>query len=377
MTTPFHPFAVEQFLSETEHGVRFNFSESGVHPMSYTDLFAMAQIDTDALFGTLVDYPQVNGFASLRARIAALYADADPEQVMVTVGATEANTLIANTLLQPGQNMVRLSPTYEQLSGNALNRGIEVRTVPLMPEADWAIDQDALQLAVNDKTALIHVVKPKNPTGGVLSQQDRAALVAQAERVGAWIVADEVYIGTERNTDVPTESFWGSTERVIIVNSMSKAYGLPGLRLGWLIAPSNMMEALWRRHEYASISASMMSMKLAEAALAPATRPKLVARARGLIRRGFDTLTDELGVHPGVFTVVPPAASAMSFVKFNLPIGADALSQQLREDKDVLVIPGTKFGWEGYFRLSSALPEPHLREGLDRLNDLVGQILRA
>lgn len=134
--TQFHPFAVEQFLSEMEHGVEFNFSESGVHPMRYEELFALAQIDTAALFETLVDYPQVNGFTSLRQKIAALYPEATPDNILVTVGATEANTLIANSLLQPGDNIVRFRPTYEQLAGNAANLGIEVRNVDMVEAQD-------------------------------------------------------------------------------------------------------------------------------------------------------------------------------------------------------------------------------------------------
>lgn len=291
------------------------------------------------------------------------------------MGATEANTLIAATLLEHGDNVVRFRPTYEQLAGNASNLGFEVRTVDMVESREWAIDVEALEAAVDDSTRIIHVVNPNNPTGRVLSEVDRAALTRVAEQHGAWIVADEVYIGTERGTDEPTASFWGTGERVIVVNSMSKAYGLPGLRLGWLTAPEELIAGFWRRHEYASISATMMSMKLAEHALAPEAREKLTARARGLIRRGFETLVEALSEHSGVFSVVPPEASAMSFVKFDLPVSSGELSARLLAEEDVLVIPGSKFGLERHFRFSSALPDDHLRAGLARFNELVGRIL--
>ena len=376
-TSPFRPFAVEQFLSETEHGVLYNFSESGVHPMSYAELFSLAEIDTDELFKTLVDYPQVNGFEQLRANISAMYPNTSPDHVMVTVGATEANTLVAATLLEPGDNMVHFRPTYAQLPGNAGNLGFETRAVDMIESDNWAIDVDQLNTAVDDKTQIIHVVNPNNPTGRVLSQTDREVIIRVAQEHNAWIVADEVYSGTERNTDEPTASFWNSYERVIAINSMSKAYGLPGLRLGWLVAPETLITKFWRRHEYASIAASMMSMKLAEKALEPHTRAKLTARARQLIRRGFDTLTEALGEHPGIFSVVPPEASAMSFVKFNLPVSSDELSARLLKEQNLLIIPGSKFGIEQHFRFSSALPEAHLRAGLTRLNELVSQLLHG
>jgi aspartate/methionine/tyrosine aminotransferase len=373
----FHPFRVEQFLSELEHGVVYNFSESGVHPLSLQELVDLAQIDMAGLMSTLIDYPQVNGKQSLRDTIAGFYPDASPEGVLITTGATEANTLVVNTLLRSEDNVVCFRPTYEQISGNARNRGNEVRWVDLIEEDGWAIDADGLAAAVDDKTRIIHVVNPNNPTGRVLSDTDRAQIIAAADRVGAWIVADEVYAGTEREGDIETASFWGTYDKVLIVNSMSKAYGLPGLRLGWLVGPEGTISNAWRRHEYASISASMLSMELADHALAEPARSKLKVRARTLIRTGFDILTEELKRHQGVFDVVAPQASAMSFVRFNLPIGSEEFAMRLLREKDVLVIPGARFGVEGHFRFSSALPKDHLREGLWHLNDLTHDILEG
>ncbi|WP_122072441.1 aminotransferase class I/II-fold pyridoxal phosphate-dependent enzyme [Pseudophaeobacter sp. EL27] len=373
----YHTFKVEQYLSELEHGVVYNFSESGVHPMSLQELADMAEIDTDAFMSTLIDYPQVNGKQSLRETIAGFYPGSSPEGVMITTGATEANTLVANTLLKPGDNVVCFRPTYEQISGNAQNNGNEVRWVDLIEANEWGIDAQALAAAVNEKTRIIHVVNPNNPTGCVLTVEDRAQIIAAANRVGAWIVADEVYAGTEREGDVETPSFWGTYDRVLIVNSMSKAYGLPGLRLGWLVGPEEIIEQCWRRHEYASISASMLSMELADHALAEPARSKLKARARKLIRTGFDILTEELGRHQGVFETVAPHASAMSFVHFNLPIGSEEFAARLLREKDLLVIPGARFGVENHFRFSSALPEDHLRKGLNHMNDLTRDIMEG
>ena len=371
----FHPFQVEQFLSELEHGVTFNFSESGVHPMSLQGLVDLADIDMDIFMATMLDYPQVNGTQVLRETISSFYPGASAEGVMITVGATEANTLVANTLLQPGDNIVCFRPTYEQISGNAMNKGNEVRWVDMVEGQGWGVDGRALDNAVDDNTRIIHVVNPNNPTGRVLSESDRDRIVAAAQRVGAWIVADEVYIGTEREGDTETASFWGSYDKVLIVNSMSKAYGLPGLRLGWLVGPENVIHASWRRHEYASIAASMLSMELAAKALAEPARSKLKARARRLIRQGFDVLTQKLAQHEGVYDVVPPQASAMSFVHFELPISSEDLATRLLREQDLLVIPGSRFGVKDHFRFSSALPEDHLREGLNRLNHLTGEIL--
>ncbi len=130
----------------------------------------------------------------------------------------------------------------------------------------------------------------------------------------------------------------------------------------------------WRRHEYATISATMLGNELAKMALSAEVRPRLVERARRLIRVGFDTLLEGLAVHPGVFSVVAPQASAMSFVRYELPIGAADFADRLAKEKSTLVVPGDCFGLEKHFRFSSALPEPYLKEGLSRLNALVEEI---
>ncbi|MCY4356726.1 MAG: aminotransferase class I/II-fold pyridoxal phosphate-dependent enzyme [Gammaproteobacteria bacterium] len=371
----FQPFAVEQFLSENEHAVRYNFSESGVHPLSYHELFNLADINTDELFNQLVDYPQVNGFESLREVIASRYAGATAANVLVTVGASEANALTAATLLEPRDNLVRLLPTYEQLCGDALNLGFEVRNVKLHPGQRWEIDELALCKATDQHTRILHVVNPNNPTGSVLTSSERTMLINCAGQVGAWLVADEVYIGTERDTDQPTPSFWGKSEQVIIINSMSKAYGLPGLRIGWVVAPEVVINKLWRRHEYAVIAASRLSMRLAEHALRSPACDKLNARTRQLVRRGFNILQEQLATHTDVFSVIPPQASAMSFVQFRLPVTSEELAKRLLREEDVLVLPGSRFGMENYFRFSSALEQDHLLEGLSRLNRVVGRIL--
>ena len=160
----FHPFQVEQFLSENEQGVTYNFSESGVHPMTLGGLLEMAGTNAEALSELPLDYPEVRGTELLRARIAALYPGANAENVLVTVGASEANHLIASTLLEPGDEVVALSPTYQQLPGNAQNAGGTVKTVPLVEENGWMLDTDALARAVGPKTRLIAIVNPNNPT---------------------------------------------------------------------------------------------------------------------------------------------------------------------------------------------------------------------
>lgn len=371
---PFEPFALENFLSDFEQTVEYNYSESGVHPVTFGELLELAGLDVRELLDVSLNYPEVNGELQLRKRIASMYPGAGPENVLVTVGASEANLLAATTLLEPGDEAVVTCPTYLQFAGLSRNMGVTVRTVPLVEEDDWALDTDALQDALGPRTKVVSVVNPSNPTGHVLSESETDAIFEAAESVNAWLLSDEVYAGTEHEEVPETPTLFGRYDKTIVVNSLSKAYGLPGLRCGWMVGPENIIGQLWRRHEYAVVSASMLANKLAAVALSENVRGRLISRTRRLIKDGFDVLRDHLNVHKDVFSVVPPRASALSFVRYNLPIGSTEFVERLIQTKSVLVVPGDCFGLDHHLRITSALPIPYLKTGFERLNELVSEL---
>src|SRR5581483_1301581 len=251
----FQPFLMERWQSLYEHEVEYNLADSAVRcaPLELLlddgDLERLARLE---LF-----YPPVNGSDRLRERIAATYTPQPPaDEVLVTVGAAEANALVCQTLLEPGDRVPVIEPGYRQVRGLAENAGCAVDVVQLRFEDGWELDPDALRAAVGPQTKLVCVVNPNNPTGTILSAEARAAVIDAVDASGAWLLADEVYRGSERD-GAETESFWGAHPRVVCVNSLSKAYGLCGLRVGWVVAPQPLAEELWRRHEYAVISTSL------------------------------------------------------------------------------------------------------------------------
>ena len=202
--------------------------------MLLRELLEMAGEGVEPLLDTPLNYPEVNGDLALRARIAALYDDAKPENVLVTIGASEANYLLANTLLEPGDELAVIRPTYMQVEGAARNRGAVIRSFNLDEARGWALDTESLAEAITEKTKMIAVVNPNNPSGKILTETEMNAIVQAADAVGAWLIADEVYAGAERERNDQTPSFQGRYDKVIAVNGLSKAYGLPGLRLGWV-----------------------------------------------------------------------------------------------------------------------------------------------
>ena len=371
--TDFQPFLMERMMSKWENVVDYNMSESGVHPMTVRELVDDPTV-IDELLSTELGYAQANGVIELRERIAALYPGATPDNVLVTVGCAEANFITLQTILRPREEMVMMLPNYMQVRGIAHNLGFQVKSFNLKEDRGWALDLDELNDTVSEKAKLIAICNPDNPTGYILTEAEMDAIVAAADRVGAWILADEVYSGAERLTDTQTPSFWGRYDRVLAHNSLSKAYGIPGLRIGWVVGPADTVDEIWARHEYTTISATTLSNKLAAIALSPEVRPRLLKRARDYIRRGYPILDAWMEDHEGTFTVVPPQAAAIAFVRYHLDVNSTELVNRLMREKSVLIVPGDHFGLDHHLRISFGLPPDYLQAGLDRIRELIVEL---
>jgi aspartate/methionine/tyrosine aminotransferase len=367
----FQPFLMERMMSQFEQAVAYNLSESGVHPIVLRDLLEDDAERIAELLATDLNYPHVNGIPQLRENIARLYSGATAQNVLVTVGAAEANYITTRTLLSPGDEIAIMLPNYMQIWGIARNHGLRVRAFHLREDRGWALDAEELNEAVTAQTRLIAVCNPNNPTGYVLSAAEMDALVTAAARSGAWILADEVYAGAERLGDEQTPSFYGRYDKVIAVGSMSKAYGMPGLRIGWAAGPPQTLDEIWARHEYTTLSATMLSNRLAALALSPQVRPRIIGRAREYIRRGYPVLQRWMEDHGDLFRLTPPQAAAIAFVRYDLEINSTELMDRLRRDKSVLVVPGDHFGLDHFLRISFGLPHDYLTAGLDRIHELL------
>jgi aspartate/methionine/tyrosine aminotransferase len=371
----FQPFDMERMMSKWENVVKYNLSESGVHPMKVRELVDDPAV-IDQLLSTELGYAQSNGTIELRERIALLYPGATPDNVLVTVGCAEANFITLQTMLRPGDDLVVMLPNYMQIWGAAHNLGFRVKSFRLKEKRSWAPDLDDLNDVVCEKTELIALCNPNNPTGYILKEAEMDSIVATADRVGAWILADEVYSGAERLTDTQTTSFWGRYDKVLVHNSLSKAYGLPGLRIGWVVGPTDTVDEIWARHEYTTISATTLSNKLAAIALSPEVRLRLLKRTRDYIRRGFPILEGWLESHGGTFSLVPSKAAAIAFARYQLDVNSTELVDRLTHEKSVLIVPGDHFGLDHYLRISFGLPPDYLRAGLDRIHELIVELQR-
>jgi aspartate/methionine/tyrosine aminotransferase len=385
----FQPFALERMMSKYENVVEYNLSESGAHPLTLRELLdapspgrrgepvepsGQAPAALAELLDTELNYPQTNGILELRENIAALYPGATPDHVLVTVGAAEANYNSVQTVAAPGDEVVVMLPNYMQIWGVAHNCGMQVRSFHLKEELGWSPDLDELNEVVSERTRLIAVCNPNNPTGHILSEAEMDGIVAAADRVGAWLLADEVYSGAERLTDVQTPSFWGRYDKVLAIGSLSKAYALPGLRIGWVVAPLDTVDQIWARHEYTTIDTTVLANKLAAIALSPEVRPRIIRRVRDYVRRGFPVLDAWLESHEGTFSLIPPQAAAIAFVRYHLDVNSTELVERLIHEKSVFIVPGDHFGLDHFLRISFGLPHDYLKPALDRIHELIVEL---
>ncbi len=361
---PFLPFELELYQSRYEHTVDYNLADSSVKCLGTREW--LSPDETLELLDTGLFYPEVNGTHALRERIAALYPGARPEQVLVTVGASQANSLVCQTLLEAGDEVIVMSPGYRQVWGLAHNAGCTVKELALRPENGWRADMDELDVLVSERTKLVAVVNPNNPTGSVFTREEMERVVAACARVGAWLHADEVYQGTERDRPEETPSFWGMYDKVICVNSLSKAYGLAGLRIGWAVAQPDVVE-----------EAAAPSMTLATIALGSEKRRWLLDRQKGLARAGWEVLESWLGEQRGVFSVQRSPATSIAFVRYHLPMGSYELTEAICREVSVLLAPGAALGAEHHLRVTLGYEPEKVRAALDRVSTVTAPLARA
>ncbi len=283
------PFEMERWQSTYEHRVRFNLSESGVNPLSLDELLELSGHDLRSLGDLHLGYGQSNGSDQLRQLIAAMYPGAQVDNVLVTVGGAEANFATFWQLMEPGEKAAVMLPNYMQVPGLLANFRAEALPFHLREETGWQPDLEELRAALDRGARFVLVTNPNNPTGRSLAPEARDRIVELAALHGAWILADEVYQGAEV-TGVETLSFWGTYDRVLVTNSLSKAYGLPGLRIGWVVGPEDVVAELWSRTDYTTITPASLSDRLACLALEPSTRARILKRTRGIIRNNLGTL---------------------------------------------------------------------------------------
>ncbi len=356
-------FEMERMQSTWENVVEMDLSESGVRPVSLRELADMG-LDIDAILDTPLGYSQSNGTIPLRESLAAIYPGATPDHIEVTNGTSEANYLLALTLLRDGDEVAFQVPNYMQLWGVPKSLGAKVNCFRLQIDRDWAPDWDEFERAVNPKTRLVYISNPNNPSGSVLSPAEMRRIVARCEEVGAYLIADEVYQGAEIHAE-RTPSFWGMSGRVIVTSGLSKAYGIPGVRIGWIVGPKDVVAEAWTQHDYLTIGPNKISDMVARVAVA--NREKLYARTRAILQQNLPVMRRWAESFCGFLTFREPRAGALCLMRYNSATPSVELAERVRANQSVLIVPGAHLGLEGFLRIWLGGKPEFLAEGLRRI----------
>lgn len=357
------PFEMERWQSTHENEVSFNLSESGVEPLSLGDL--LSEEDVARLLDARLGYPETRGSVALREAIASLYPDAGPENILTTNGTSEANLTTALWSMEMDARFVAILPNYMQMWGLARSLQCRVMELFLEEKLGWQPSMEKMEQAMAFGPRAVSLSNPNNPTGSRLDSGSRRALLEAAEDAGAWLLCDEVYRGAEKD-GLLTPSLWGEYEKVLVTSGLSKTFGLPGLRLGWICGPLEVIEDLWAVHDYTSIAISKVTELLG--ALAVSRWGEARDRARRIINGNLPLL--ESFVRQAGLSWKPPEAGAVAFVRYPWKLPSREIADRALK-RDVLIVPGSHFGMEGYLRIGYGMERRILKGGLERLGGVL------
>ena len=307
------------------------------------------------------------GWEPLVHRVAAHYG-VRPDQVATATGTSGANFLVCAALLRPGDDVLIEQPAYDPLLAVPALLGANVTRFERRFEEGFRLDLDRVAAALTPRTRLIVVTNPHNPTGVLTGAGDLRALGALAERHGCVVLADEIYL--DAVPGVPPPAAATLSPRIITTASLTKAYGLAGLRCGWALADTVFCEEIRRARDLVDGSGSVLAERTA--AIAFDRLPELAARARAILAPNFERFEAFMAGQPSLDWVVP-AGGTVAFPRLRARVSADALADQLLRDFDTAVVPGRFFQAPAHFRVALGIPGDDLERGLDA----IGRALRA
>ncbi|MEM3870779.1 MAG: aminotransferase class I/II-fold pyridoxal phosphate-dependent enzyme [Candidatus Korarchaeum sp.] len=368
-----NPFLVERYMSAYEHLAEFNIAETCVAPFKLSELLRLIEREdlVEELKGLTLDYGYSEGLPELREGIARLYRKIEPDNVLVTRGAIEANFQVFYTLLEPGDKVVSIFPAYQQLYSAPESFGARVELLRLREEDSWLPDLSELE-RIAEGSKLIVINNPHNPTGSVIDEATIRRIIEIAESSDSYLLFDESYHGLFLDPSHSAPSAADLSERVIVTRSFSKPLSLTGLRLGWIATRDHrVIEELKLRRDYMAISNSVLVERIAAAAMERVER--IYERSLRILRTNLRVLR-ELIEGRDYLDWVPPRAGSVAFPRYDLSVGSEELAVRLLREKGVFLVPGSCFGIEKHLRIGFGARPEVFEEGVRRLGEFLDSL---
>lgn len=331
-------FRLETYFSKWEFSARFHLTASDAQSMTLAELLSLADPQDREAFDRLwLGYTETFGAPALRELIAETYDGQGPEHILCFAGAEEGIYAVAHALLDRHDHAVAVTPNYQSLESVPLSL-CEVTGVPLDPERDWDLDLDRFEDALRPNTKLVLINFPHNPTGKIIGRDALDSIVAMCRRRGIWLFSDEVYrpLGAFPERHLPQVA--DLYERGLSLGVMSKAYGLPGLRIGWIASQDrDCLGRMERIKHYLSICNSAPSEMLAGIGLK--ARDRILARNNALVSRNLALLESFFAEFPDLFAWRTPDGGCIGYPRYLGSDGVDAFTERLVETSGVLLLP--------------------------------------
>lgn len=363
-------FGVEEWLNVHENSAKYDLASVSVKSMSLHELFRLTQTDSAAFFQkleeTTLNYGWIEGAPAFKEAVASIYEKQSVANILQTNGATGANFLALYSLVEPEDHVISLYPSYQQLYDIPKSFGAEVDFWHIKKELNWLPDLEDLRQLIRPNTKLICINNANNPTGAVMERAFLQEVVEIARSVGAYILSDEVYQTFDDSLDVP--AICDLYDRGISVNSLSKTYSLPGIRVGWVAASEEVCDRFRDYRDYTLICAGVFDDMVATLALQH--RQSILKRNKNLVWNNLKLVTDWVEQEPLVSLITPPATST-AFIHFHLKEDVEQLCLSLLEKTGVLLVPGNRFDIPGHARLGYCCQTEILEKGLQLISDFL------
>ncbi|MGL5434502.1 MAG: aminotransferase [Lachnospiraceae bacterium] len=362
-------FQVEEWMNAYEGGARYNIAETCVDSISLNELFTLTGEDRrgfwDSFCSKRMTYGDIEGAPLLKEGICRLYKMIEPQHIVTTHGAAGANHHIFYSMINPGDRIISILPTYQQLYAIPESYGADVKRLYLSVQDDYQIDLEALRRLAVPGTKMICLNNPNNPTGALLSKEILQEIIRIARQAGAYILCDEVYRHLTQD-DEWSESIVDLYEKGISVSSMSKVFSLAGLRLGWIVSRDmEVIRSCFSHRDYNLISGGMFDE--AAAGIALKYSEQLLERSRSIIRTNLEILDHWVSTQPGVYYQKPQAGTT-ALVYYHADIPSDQFCRELYHQTGALVTPGVCFEMEHCIRIGYAGETEMLKAGLSAVS---------